>query len=127
MLNPLTADDRYSLMTCHAAYAPAYHIYGDGTIDYILAESMEPSEDGLSYTMKLKKGLKWSDGEALTADDIVFTYDKINATTQNLFVDDKPIELEKVDDTTVLFKLPSVSASAMEMLSDEVSIIPKHI
>ena len=34
-LNPLTADDRYSLMTCHAAYAPAYHIYGDGTIDYI--------------------------------------------------------------------------------------------
>lgn len=126
-LNPLTADDRYSLMTCHAAYVPAYHIYGDGTIDYILAESMEPSEDGLSYTMKLKKGLKWSDGEALTADDIVFTYDKINATTQNLFVDDKPIELEKVDDTTVLFKLPSVSASAMEMLSDEVSIIPKHI
>ena len=42
-------------------------------------------------------------------------------------MNDKPIELEKVDDTTVLFKLPSVSASAMEMLSDEVSIIPKHI
>ena len=32
-LNPLTADDRYSLMTCHAAYAPAYHIYGDGTVE----------------------------------------------------------------------------------------------
>ena len=126
-LNPLTADDRYSLMTCHAAYAPAYHMYGDGTVDYILAESMEPSDDGLTYTMKLKEGLKWSDGEALTADDIVFTYEKINSSTKNLYVGDEPIQLEKVDDTTVLFKLPSVSASAMEMLSDEVSIIPKHI
>ena len=60
-LNPLTADDRYGLMTTHALYAPLYHIYGDGTIDYILAESMTPSEDGLTLTMKLKDGLKWSD------------------------------------------------------------------
>ena len=126
-LNPLTADDRYTLMTCHAAYAPAYHIYGDGTVDYILAESMTASEDGLTLTMKLKPDLKWSDGEALTADDIVFTYDTINSLSKNLYIGDQPIKVEKQDDLTVLFHLPSVSASAMEMLSDEVSIIPKHI
>lgn len=126
-LNPLTADDRYTLMTCHAAYAPAYHIYGDGTVDYILAESMEASQDGLTLTMKLKPDLKWSDGEALTADDIVFTYDTINSLSKNLYIGDQPIKVEKQDDLSVLFKLPSVSASAMEMLSDEISIIPKHI
>lgn len=125
--NPMTADDRWGLMLAHAVYAPAYHIYSDGTYDYILAQSMEASEDGLSYTMKLKDGLKWSDGQPLTADDIVFTYEKINESTQNLYVGDKPIKVEKQDDTTVIFKLPAVSASAAEMLSDEVSILPKHI
>lgn len=126
-LNPLTADDRFGLMACHLLYSPAYYINADGSVEYILAESMEPSEDGLTYTMKLKPGLKWSDGEPLTADDIVFTYDSINANNENLYVDGKPIKVEKKDDTTVLFTLPSVSASAFEMLSAEVSIVPKHI
>ena len=114
-------------MLAHATYSPAYHIYSDGSYDYILAESMKPSEDGLSYTMKLKDNLKWSDGEALTADDVVFTYQKINENNKNLYVGDEPITVEKQDDKTVVFKLPSVSASAAEMLSDEVSILPKHI
>ena len=35
-----------------------------------LAESVEISEDGLTYTITMKDGLKWSDGEALTADDV---------------------------------------------------------
>lgn len=126
-LNPLTADDRWGLMTCHLLYAPAYYIYTDGTIDYILAESMEASEDGLTYTMKLKEGLKWSDGEALTADDIVFTYEKQNADSQNLYIEGKPITVEKTDDLTVKFTLPAVSASAFELLSSEVSILPKHV
>lgn len=125
-LNPLTADDRWGLMTCHLLYTPPYYIYADGTIDYILAESMEPSEDGLTYTMKLKEDLKWSDGEPLTADDVIYTYEEQNKQTENLFVDGKPIELNKVDDRTVEFKLPAVCASVMELLSSEASILPKH-
>lgn len=126
-LNPLTADDRYGLMTCHLVFAPAYYINADGTVDYILAESMEASEDGLVYTMKLKEGLKWSDDQPLTADDIVFTYDSINAQGANLYVAGEPIKVEKVDDLTVTFTLPSVCASAFELLSSEASILPKHI
>lgn len=126
-LNPLTADDRYGLMTCHLLYSPLYYIYPDGTIDYILAESFTPSEDGLEYTLKLKDGLKWSDDTPITADDIIFTYEKYNEQSENLFVGGKPIEMEKVDDLTVIFKLPSVSASTMELLSAEISIVPKHV
>lgn len=125
-LNPLTADDRYGLMTCHLVYSPAYYINADGSVNYIIADSMEASDDGLVYTMKVKEGLKWSDGEPLTADDIVFSYDSMNAEGTNLYVDGQPIKVEKVDDTTVTFTLPSVSASAFEMLSSEVSILPKH-
>ncbi len=125
-LNPLTADDRYGLMTCHLLYSPLYYIYPDGRVEYILAESFTPSEDGLQYTLKLKEGLKWSDDTPLTADDVIFTYTKNNEQSENLFVGGKPIEMEKVDDLTVIFKLPSVSASTMELLSAEISVLPKH-
>ena len=126
-LNPLTADDRWGLMTCHMIYSPMYYINPDGSIEWILAESMEPSDDGLVYTMKLKEGLKWSDGEALTADDIVFTFDSINDMKENLYVGGEPIKVEKVDDTTVTFTLATQSASVMELLSAETFIVPKHI
>ena len=42
-----------------------------------LAKSFEVSKDGLSVTFVLRKGLKWSDGVPLNADDVVFTFAKI--------------------------------------------------
>ena len=126
-INPLLADDRFGLMTMHLTFSPLYYIYPDGTVEYILAESMTLSEDGLVYTLKLKDGLKWNDGEALTADDVIFTFETHNNQSENLYVAGEPITVEKADDLTVLFKLPSVSASAFEMLSAEMSILPKHI
>lgn len=126
-LNPVTADDRFGLMTCNLIFSPIYKIDPEGNINYILAESMEPSEDGLKYTMKLKSDLKWSDGEPLTVDDVVYTYETQNQESQNLYIDGKPIEVQKIDEQTVEFILPSVSASAMEVLSAEISVVPKHI
>ena len=125
-INPMTADDRWSLMVTHLTFSPAYYINPDGSVTYILAKSFEASEDGLSYTMKLKDNLKWSDGEPLTADDIVYTYDEINKKGDSMFIDGKPIELTKEDDHTVIFKLPAVSASVFEMLVSETGVLPKH-
>ena len=45
-----------------------------GDLEPELAESWEISEDGLQIVFTLREGLKWSDGEPLTADDVVFTY-----------------------------------------------------
>ena len=44
----------------------------DGVLQYELGESWEKSEDGLTYTFKIKDGLKWSDGEPLTAEHFVY-------------------------------------------------------
>ena len=44
-----------------------------------LAKSYEVSEDGLTYTFHLRKGVKWSDGAPLTAHDLSFTFDAIFA------------------------------------------------
>ncbi|WP_461815728.1 peptide ABC transporter substrate-binding protein [Faecalimonas sp.] len=43
-----------------------------------LAEDTKVSEDGKTYTMKLKKGVKWSNGEPVTAHDFVFAYQTIS-------------------------------------------------
>ena len=43
--------------------------------EYRLAQSFELADDLKSITFTLRDGLKWSDGEPLTADDVVFTYD----------------------------------------------------
>jgi peptide/nickel transport system substrate-binding protein len=42
-----------------------------------VAESWEAATDGLSFTVHMRKGLKWSDGQPLTADDVVFWYEAL--------------------------------------------------
>ena len=125
-LNPLTADDRYGLMASKMLYTPLYFINLDGSVDYILAESMESNEDGTVWTCKLKPDLKWSDGEPITADDVVFTINANNDFSSSLAINGELIQAEKVDDLTVNFNLPSPSASVFELLSAELFILPQH-
>ena len=112
-------------------YSPLIRIEGDGNQKFELAESLEPAADGLSLTVNLKDNITWSDGEAFTADDVVFTYEqkakKENGGADSLWVNDQPIKAEKVDDQTVKFVLPSVSAAAINNIATETYILPEHI
>lgn len=90
-----------------------------------LAESWEASDDGLTYTYTLREGLLWSDGEPLTADDIVWNintgrdqeWDNMISTVVNLDavkIDDRTIEVtSSVPDP----KLPNL----------DVYLLPQHI
>ena len=107
-----------------------YYVDQDETRWY-LADSCEISEDGLVYTLKLKDNLKWHDGEAITADDVIFTFN-CNLDTNNgagfsnvVFVGEKQVKAEKVDDLTVKFTLPEVSASYYSLLGNLI-LIPEH-
>jgi peptide/nickel transport system substrate-binding protein len=99
-----------------ALYAPLYS-FNNGNIEWGLAESLTPSADNLSYTLTLKPNLKWQDGQPLTADDVVFTFNKLLDAKQHSFFRSmftwggKPVEVSKVDDRTVKFTLPQVSAA----------------
>jgi len=131
ILNPNYAGDRVSLTIDQALFAPLFQV-NNGKKTFYLAESLEPSADNLTYTLKLKSGLTWHDGEKLTADDVVFTIEKILDESQNsllrenFIVDGKPVQVVKVDETTVEFKLPQVSP-AFEATLVQVYPIPKHI
>jgi peptide/nickel transport system substrate-binding protein len=98
-----------------------------------LAESWSVEPDQKTWTFKLRKGLRWSDGQPLTADDVVFTWNDViynpeyGQLTHDLFrVDGKNFAVTKVDDLTVRVVTPEVLASFLQLISGA-PVLPKHI
>ncbi len=95
-----------------------------------LASSWTSSDDKKTWTFKLRKNVKWSDGQPLTADDVIFSYDLVFDKTiptpvrDILTINGKPIGYRKVDDLTVEFKLPATIGPFLDVIG--VSILPKH-
>lgn len=130
--NPMYANDRVSMTVMNALFNPLYVIEENGDKTFYLADDIKTSDDFLTYTVTLKKDLKWHDGKPLTADDVVFTVESILDESQaandrgSFVIGDKPIEVKKIDDTTVEFKLPELSTSIESVLGG-IRPIPKHI
>lgn len=88
--------------------------------------------NGTEYIVNLRHGLKWSDGKPITADDVVFTWNKIilggfgnTSTRDSIIIDGKLPAVSKIDDYTVKFVTPKPFAPFLRMLSTPVA--PKHI
>ena len=97
-----------------------------------LAEKWEVKPDKCTYIMKLRKGLKWSDGKPLTSDDVVFTYNEIinnpdvsNNFRDSIVVDGKFPTVTKIDDLTIQFVTSKPFAPFLRNLENP--IMPKHI
>ena len=90
-----------------------------------LAESWEISDDALTYTFKLKEGVKFSDSSDFTADDVVFTYNEVKShPANNENIDLTRLEsVEAVDDYTVAFHL-SERNSAFFDTTARLQIVP---
>lgn len=129
-LNPLLEGYKEAAML-NPIYDPLYVIDVNET-RYYLADSYEVSEDGMQITVKLKEDLKWHDGEAITADDMIFTMDVCSDTnngaggTNIVILNDQPVKYEKVDDLTVKVTLPMASASYADLLGG-LTLIPEHV
>src|SRR5208282_2590306 len=78
-----------------------------------LAKSWVVSPDGLQWTFHLRNDVKWSDGIAFSADDVVFTFNDLiynpdipSSSKDVLTIEGKPLKVVKIDDYTVRFTLP---------------------
>lgn len=97
-----------------------------------LAESWSVEPDGKTWTFKLRPGLRWNNGQPLTADDVVFTWNEVmynpdmNRATYEVFrINGKNFDVRKVDDLTVRVVTPEVFAPMVEYFGG-VQILPKH-
>jgi len=132
-LNPLTAVDAPSREVIGTMQADLIHINRATQLtEAALAKSWKVSPDALQYTVVLRKGLRFSDGQPLDADDVMFTMhvyldENVRATQRDLLiVGGKPITVRKVDARTVVFQLAK-PYGAGERLFDGLDILPRHL
>ena len=128
--NVITSNSRWDLSTIKLIYSPLYMYNADG-INWFLATGYT-TDDDITYVIKLRNDVKWSDGEPFTADDVVFTYkemekeDNAGWAYSQLVYDEGAVDVKKVDDYTVSFTFPFKTPTALEMIS-QVFIMPEHI
>jgi peptide/nickel transport system substrate-binding protein len=112
-------------------------VWADGLMTYDrdgnriprLAESWEVSSNGLTYTFKIRSGVKWSDGQPFSAEDVVFTlmnFGKYNTYLTKLM----PLiaEAGAPDATTFVLKLKQPMTATLDLFDKEVfPLLPKHV
>jgi len=96
-----------------------------------LAESYELSPDGLNYTFKLRKGIKFHNGDPFTADDVKFTFDRLRAKDSGYSYTSQVetiSSIEVIDPQTVMFKLKQTTGPFLiYMAFPGSSIVPKKL
>ncbi len=104
----------------------------DGSVVPGLAESWEISDDGLTYTFKLRDGVTFHDGSTMDADDVKFSLDRINAeesanAQKALYA--AISEVNVIDPTTVEVKLSEQNGNMLFNLAwgDAVIVAPESI
>lgn len=117
------------------------------SLEPLLATGYDVSEDGLIYTLHLREGVLWHDGEPFTAEDVVYSLELRNSpnlrpvnglrqgTTIVGMVDyntgnaDSIAGIEIIDDYTIQFTLDSPDAGLARLFfaNEMVEILPKHV
>lgn len=126
-INPILASSDADRDMTALVYSGLMRADNNGRLINDMAEKYEVSEDGLVYTFTLKPNLIWQDGEPVTAEDIVFTIEKIKDPSMK-----SPkrggwegVTAEKINETTVKFSLKKQYAPFIE--NTTIGILPHHI
>ncbi|HEY7818557.1 MAG TPA: ABC transporter substrate-binding protein, partial [Vicinamibacteria bacterium] len=131
--NPLLVRDAASRSVVELLMSDLVHIHrGTHRSEPSLAKSWEVSGDGRRYRLELRRGLRFSDGDPLDADDVLFTFtayldETLGAPQRDLLViGGKPIQVRKLDTYRVEFELAE-PYGAGERIFDLVAILPRHL
>jgi peptide/nickel transport system substrate-binding protein len=133
-LNPITGQDAYGRMIGYPKICESLLVLDNYTLKLkpLLAESYEISPDQLTYTFHLRHGVKWQDGAPFTADDVKYSYDrvqdpKVDAADKRTYLSTIK-SCDVLDPYTVRFTATERYFKTLESLgTDTLPIVPKHI
>ncbi len=104
----------------------------ENTLQYIpnMAEKYSISEDGLTFTFHLRKGMLWSDGQPITARDFEWTYQQvINPANEFPYLSQLGFikSYKALDDYTLEIKIDKVYCPSLGQMSGLITPLPKHV
>ncbi len=117
-LNPVLSTNSVDQEISSLLYAPLMS----------LLETWSVSPDGKTYTLEMKDGLKWSDGEALSSDDVIFTINTAQDPHSNspFFQSWQGVSVERVSAIQVKLTIPNENVFFMDNVRN-LPVIPEHI
>lgn len=126
-MNPLFATTNSEKVLSRLMFATISTNDYSGHAGIGLAESIMPSEDGKVWTVKMRDNLKWSDGEALTNEDVLFTIGLIKNPAVNSVYESnlKGVVVTEKETGEIVFTLPSAYADFITALN--FPVLPKHV
>lgn len=126
-MNPLYATTNSEKVLAKLLFANLVSPDAAGKNKAELAKSVVSDETAKVWTVTLRDEIKWSDGEEITAKDIVYTVGllKDSSAKTTASVDLSHVKIEEVDDKVVVFTLPSAYVDFMDSL--EFPLLPEHI
>lgn len=125
--NPIYATSPADVAVSHLIFAGLLKYDDKGQLAPALAESWSNNDRGTVYTVKLRPGLTWQDGQPLTAADAAYTFQLIqNPDAQSPLISSwRNIKVAAVDNLTVTFTLPGAFSSFPYSLTT--GLVPAHL
>lgn len=115
----------------HLVYDSLFQLDDDNVPQpWLVEDDWSISDDGLEYTFTLRDGLTWHDGEDLTADDVVFTYEYYvdNPTGASRFASALgPVESASADGSTITLSLSEPAPDFTIQPLADAPILPEHV
>lgn len=125
--NPIYATSSVDTSVSKLIYSGLFSYDENSKLVPDLAETIEVSNNDKTYTVTLKKDLKWQDGQPITAKDVAYTYNTIKDADANSFLAPgwAGIKVSAKDDYNVEFILPNVLGAFAQSLVT--GILPEHL
>lgn len=129
-LNPLYASNESELALSRIMFSSLFKMDNTGHLNTDLVKKYFISEDGKTYTLELKKNVKWHDGEVLKANDVVFTFNLMQNQEARTVLGSNwkninKIKVQSLGDEIVKFELPLKFTNFINSLT--FPIVPEHI
>src|SRR5687768_9036951 len=128
-LNPGTAVLSEAYTVFALVYDTIYEYQLDGTYKLDVADSAEVSDDGLTWTFKIRDGIMFHDGQPMTANDVAFSVNLYKNNEDFIYLNAYTVNFDTVeatDDSTLVITLLN-EVPNMDYLLSYLYVVPEHI